>query len=51
MKKVDRHQASEQMLGYLYQVKYALILLLKAENERYQISIEKCNEKYYVKNN
>ena len=41
---MDRHQASEQMLGYLYQVKYALILLLKAENERYQISIEKYDD-------
>ena len=41
---MDQHQASEQMLGYLYQVKYALILLLKAENERYQISIEKYDD-------
>lgn len=44
MKIVDRHQASEQMLGYLYQVRYALILLLKAKNERYQISIEKYDD-------
>lgn len=41
---MEQHQASEQMLGYLYQVKYALILLLKAENGRYQISIEKYDD-------
>ena len=34
------HQASEQMLGYLYQVRYALALLLSNDNLDCQISIE-----------
>ena len=29
---MPNHQASEQMLGYLYQVRYALALLLENDN-------------------
>ena len=38
------HQASEQMLGYLYQVRYALALLLSNDNLDCQISIEKFDD-------
>lgn len=38
---MSNHQASEQMIGYLYQVRYALALLLDDENPDFQISIEK----------
>lgn len=38
---MPNHQASEQMLGYLYQVRYALALLLENDNSDCQISIEK----------
>lgn len=38
------HQASEQMVGYLYQVRYALQLLLDNDNTNYQISIEKFDD-------
>ena len=38
------HQASEQMLGYLYQVRYALFLLLNHDNPDFQISIEKFDD-------
>ncbi|TYQ16953.1 UNVERIFIED_CONTAM: hypothetical protein Cloal_3542 [Acetivibrio alkalicellulosi] len=38
------HQASEQMIGYLYQVRYALSLLLKTDDEQSQISIEKFDD-------
>ncbi len=38
------HQASEQMIGYLYQVRYALNLLLKNDDEQAQISIEKFDD-------
>ncbi len=38
------HQASEQMLGYLYQVRYALFLLLNHDNSDFQISIEKFDD-------
>lgn len=41
---MSNHQAVEQMLGYLYQVRYALFLLLKDENEQAQISIEKFDD-------
>ena len=37
---MPNHQASEQMLGYLYQVRYALALLLGNDNSDCQISIE-----------
>ena len=35
---MPNHQASEQMLGYLYQVRYALALLLENDNSDCQIS-------------
>lgn len=38
------HQASEQMIGYLYQVRYALALLLDNDNPDFQISIEKFDD-------
>lgn len=41
---MSTHQASEQMLGYLYQVRYALVLLLKNDNENHQISIERFDD-------
>ena len=44
------HDASEQMLGYLYQVRYALSLLLKNDNPNYQISIEKFDVVAFVEN-
>ena len=44
------HDASEQMLGYLYQVRYALSLLLKNDNPNYQISIEKFDDVAFVEN-
>ena len=41
---MSNHQASEQMLGYLYQVRYALALLLGNDNSDCQISIEKFDD-------
>lgn len=38
------HQASEQMLGYLYQVRYALALLLKHDDPNHKISIERFDD-------
>lgn len=41
---MSNHQASEQMLGYLYQVRYALALLLENDNSDCQISIERFDD-------
>lgn len=41
---MSNHQASEQMLGYLYQVRYALASLLDHDNPDFQISIEKFDD-------
>ena len=41
---MPNHQASEQMLGYLYQVRYALALLLGNDNSDCQVSIEKFDD-------
>lgn len=41
---MNTHQAVEQMLGYLYQVRYALFLLLDNNDEQTQISIEKFDD-------
>lgn|GEM_PF-2079798 len=41
---MPNHQAVEQMLGYLYQIRYALALLLDNDNENLQISIEKFDD-------
>lgn len=46
---MSSHQATEQMLGYLYQVQYALDLLLSNENSSYQISIEKFDDVAFEK--
>lgn len=41
---MSNHQAPEQLLGYLYQVRYALALLLENENTDFQISIERFDD-------
>lgn len=41
---MSNHQASEQMIGYLYQVRFALALLLDDDNPNSQISIEKFDD-------
>jgi len=41
---IKQHQAPGQMLGYLYQVRYALLLLLCSDNPDEQISIEKYDD-------
>lgn len=41
---MSNHQATEQLLGYLYQVRYALALLLENDNPNSQISIEKFDD-------
>ena len=41
---MSNHQASEQMIGYLYQVRYASSLLLENDNSDFQISIEKFDD-------
>lgn len=46
---MPNHQASEQMLGYLYQVRYALVLLLENDNADCQISIEKFDDVAFAK--
>lgn len=38
------HNASGQMLGYLYQVRFALNLLLESDDPNYQISLEKFDD-------
>ena len=38
------HQAAEQMIGYLYQIRYALFLLLDNDNTGYQVSIDKFDD-------
>lgn len=38
------HNAAGQMLGYLYQVRYALNLLLESNDPSYQISLEKFDD-------
>lgn len=43
------HQASEQMLGYLYQVRYALSMLLENDDSDCQISIEKFDDVAFSK--
>lgn len=38
------HQASEQMIGYVYQIRYALYLLLESDDVESNISIEKFDD-------
>ena len=38
------HEAASQMTGYLYQVRYALLLLLESEKQNNKISIEKFDD-------
>lgn len=46
---MSEHQAGAQMLGYLYQIKYALALLLDSDNENLQISIEQFDDVAFSK--
>jgi len=41
---MSSHDASAQMLGYLFQVRYALAMLLSADNEQSSICIEKFDD-------
>lgn len=41
---MDNHQANEQLLGYIYQIRYALYYLLIQDDERAQISVEKFDD-------
>lgn len=41
---MDSHQATEQLLGYVYQIRYALYYLLTQDDERAQISVEKFDD-------
>ena len=41
---MSSHQASEQMMGYLYQARYALYLLLNNDDDQSEISIEKFDD-------
>ncbi|WP_290139310.1 hypothetical protein [uncultured Dubosiella sp.] len=45
---MSNHQASQQMVGYLYQMQYALKLLLDNDNCNSQISIEKFDDVAFV---
>lgn len=47
---MSNHQASEQALGYLYQFRYALLLLLKSDNPDFQISLEKFDDVAFSEN-
>ncbi len=44
------HNAAGQMLGYLYQVRYALNLLMESDEPSYQISIEKFDDIAFDRN-
>lgn len=41
---MNSHEAASQMIGYLYQVRYAMLLLLENENPSFKISIEKFDD-------
>lgn len=41
---VTSHEAAPQMIGYLYQMRYALYILLTSEDPNYKISIEKFDD-------
>lgn len=41
---MPNHQAAEQCIGYLYQVRYALSLLLDNDNPNFQICLEKFDD-------
>ena len=46
---MSNHQASEQMIGYIYQIRYALYLLLENDDEEANISIEKFDDIAFTK--
>lgn len=48
---MSNHQASEQMIGYIYQIRYALYLLLKNKEEESNVSIEKFDDIAFTKPN
>ena len=41
---MSTHEAASQLIGYLYQVRYAMLLLLETENPSFKISIEKFDD-------
>lgn len=41
---MDSHNAGPQMIGYLYQLRYALLLLIQNDDPTYQISLEKFDD-------
>ena len=41
---MSSHQAAGPMIGYLYQMRYALLLLLENDRQSYRISIEKFDD-------
>ncbi|MEG1916946.1 MAG: hypothetical protein RR061_09750 [Muribaculaceae bacterium] len=41
---MEKHEASEQMLGYVYQIRYALYMILSAQDDKSQICIEKFDD-------
>lgn len=41
---MGKHEASEQMLGYVYQIRYALYMILSAQDDKSQICIEKFDD-------
>lgn len=45
----ESHQASQQMLGYLYQVVYALYLIISCEDNNDQIGIERFDDVSFEK--
>ncbi len=45
------HIAVEQMIGYMYQIRYALLLLLKSQEEETQLCIEKFDDIALLKDN
>lgn len=47
---MQNHQAPEQMIGYLYQVRYALFLLLDDDSDDMQISIERFDDIAFSQN-
>lgn len=48
---ISKHNAAEQMLGYLYQISYALKLLFESDDLDYQLSIERFDDIAFDKDN
>lgn len=45
------HEAVEQMLGYMYQIRHALLMMLRSEEDDIQICIEKFDDISFSKDN